>query len=485
MSHHERLSALDASFLAIEAGGSHMHVGAVAIFDPGPLRLHDGWLDLAAIRDHIVTVTAQIPRTRQRIAVTPGLGQPVWIDHDRFEVEDHIAVHRLPPPGDAATLERRAGAVFSRPLDRRAPLWEFEIVDGLAGGRFALLAKVHHCMIDGVAGSDLLTRLLRGTPDPRPLPMTDAPAPRAAPAAPALVASELRHRLAGLRRGFARVRAALADPRSAATQVGAVGRGVAALLRDGLSSASPTSLNTGKVGPHRRLAVLRLDLEDLKLVKRTLGGSINDVALAAVAGALRRTLARRGADPSRLTDVRAMVPVSTRAVAARGALGNEVAMLLHALPVDERDPAARLRKVVATTRWLKEQSQQATSARAIEQLADATTSLLLSGMLTIATRRRAFNLVVTNVPGPPFPLWLLGAPLRELYPVVPLFENQSVGVAMFSYHGTMFVALNADADAVADLDHLAADLATSAVELVAAARAAPAVVDQSRSKRTP
>jgi WS/DGAT/MGAT family acyltransferase len=241
------------------------------------------------------------------------------------------------------------------------------------------------------------------------------------------------------------------------------------LVRDGLSPASPTSLNPGRIGPRRRFGVLRLDLEELKRVKRSLGGSINDVALAAVAGALRRTLVRRGTDPTRLTDVRAMVPVSTRAAGDRGALGNDVALRLHRLPVDEPDPAARLRKVVETTRWLKEGSQQAASTRAFEQLADRTTSTLVSSLLALATRRRAFNLVVTNVPGPPFPLWLLGAPLRELYPLVPLFENQTVGVAMFSYHGTMFVGLSADAEAVTDLDDLRGDLAASAGELLAAA----------------
>jgi diacylglycerol O-acyltransferase / wax synthase len=470
MTHHERLSALDTAFLAIESGRTHMHVGAIAVFEPGPLRATDGRLDVAAIRDHVVAATAEVPRTRQRIARTPGFGQPVWVDHERFTASDHVPVHRLRPPGDGAALRRHAAAVFSRPLDRTRPLWELEIVDGLADGGFALIAKIHHCMIDGIAGADLLTRLLSGTSEPRPARAASASPIRRAPARLQLLASELRHRVAGLTAAAAAVRAAIADPRSAVARARSLAHGMAALLREGLTPASPTSLNPGQIGPRRSFQVLRLDLEEMKLVKRTLGGSINDVALAAVAGALRRTLARRGGDPARLTDVRAMVPVSTRAAGARGALGNDVALRLQRLPVDEPDPATRLRKVVETTRWLKDQSQQAASARAFEHLADGTTSSLVSGLLSIATRRRAFNLVVTNVPGPPFPLWLLGAPLRALYPLVPLFENQTVGVAMFSYRGAMFVGLSADADAVSDLDDLAADLATSTGELVAAAR---------------
>ena len=470
--HFERMSAGDATFLAVETPRAHMHVGAVAVFDGGPLTEPDGRLAFERIRDHLLGALAAFPRYRQRVVTTPVLGQPVWVDDEHFDVTYHLRHTRLPLPGDQRQLKRLAGRIFSQRLDRAHPLWELWLVEGLDGGQVAIIAKIHHCLLDGVAGVSLLTALLRGTPDATVAPPRGWPAPRPAPRGRELVRGEVGHQLATLGRGL-RALATRREPgtwdRTRAGVAGAVG-----LLRRGLVPASPTPWNARHVGPHRRFDVATLELGRIKLVKDSLGGTVNDVALTVVTGALARTLRRHGVDPATVRDFRALVPVNVRPDAARGALGNHVAMLLAPLPIDAAEPLQRYQRVCETTRWLKHQAGHTAGAALLTQLADATATGLLGAIFGTAIRLRAFNAVVTNVPGPPFPLWLLGARLQEIYPLVPLFETQGLGVALLSYAGRMFVGLSADWHGLDDLHDLALDL-TAELDLLVdlAASASP------------
>ncbi|MBK9033359.1 MAG: wax ester/triacylglycerol synthase family O-acyltransferase [Myxococcales bacterium] len=474
MGHFERMTAGDATFLAVETPRAHMHVGAVAIFDGAPLTEPDGRLQFERVRDHLLGALAAFPRYRQRVVATPLLGQPVWVDDDHFDVAYHLRHTRLPLPGDERQLKRLAGRILSQRLDRAHPLWELWLVEGLDDGRIAIIAKVHHCLLDGVAGVSLLTALLRGTPDATVAPPTGWAPPRPGPAGPALVRAELAHRLAALGRGAR----ALVTTRDRATwdRTRAAALGAAGLLRHGLVPASPTPLNARHIGPHRRFDVATLDLGRIKAVKDVLGGTVNDVVLAVVTGALARTLRRHGVAPADVPDFRALVPVNIRPDDARGALGNHVAMLLASLPIDGADPAARYQRVRETTRELKHHAGHTDGAALITRLADATVTGLAGAVFNTAIRLRAFNTVVTNVPGPPFPLWLLGARMQAIYPLVPLFETQGLGVALLSYAGRMFVGLNADWHGLDDLHDLALDLEAELdllLELAASRRLAP------------
>lgn len=470
--HFERMSAGDATFLAVETPRAHMHVGAVAVFDGGPLTEPDGRLAFERIRDHLLGALAAFPRYRQRVVTTPVLGQPVWVDDEHFDVGYHLRHTRLPLPGDQRQLKRLAGRIFSQRLDRAHPLWELWLVEGLDGGQVAIIAKIHHCLLDGIAGVSLLTALLRGTPDATVAAPRGWPAPRPAPRRRELVRGELAHHVATLGRG-ARALTIAREPatwdRARAGVAGAIG-----LLRRGLVPASPTPWNARHIGPHRRFDVATLELGRIKLVKDSLGGTVNDVALTVVTGALARTLLRHGVDPSTVRDFRALVPVNVRPDAARGALGNHVAMLLAPLPVEVAEPLARYQRVRETTRWLKQQAGHTAGAALLTQLADATATGLLGTIFSTAIRLRAFNAVVTNVPGPPFPLWLLGARLHEIYPFVPLFETQGLGIALLSYTGRMFVGLSADWHGLDDLHDLALDLDTELALLVDLAASQPA-----------
>ncbi len=457
MSFHERLSALDASFLGIESDVAHMHVGALAVFDGGPLRQGEG-IDFERIRGYVDSALSSVPRYRQGLSWVPGLGHPVWVDDDHFNIHYHLRHTALPRGGDERALKRLAGRIFSQKLDRSRPLWEFWVVEGLPGDQFALIPKLHHCMIDGVAGVDFMARLLRPTADASEPERGEPFEARRAPSAAKLFASELGYRAGASRRALDRTRNAVHDFRGWLGETRDKISDVSSALRAGLSPASPTPLNPRHIGPHRRFDVCRLELDRVKEVKRRLGGTVNDVVLATATAALSRFLARRGVDVSKLDDYRALVPVNVRSKLDASAGGNRVAMMLAKLPIDERDCRRRYERVIEMTTHLKTESGQASGSQLLQQIGDATTPNLVRDVFRVAGMVRAFNVVITNVPGPPFPLYLLGAKLDSIFPLVPLFENQGVGIALFSYDGGLYWGLAADWSSVPDLHELADDL---------------------------
>jgi WS/DGAT/MGAT family acyltransferase len=470
MTDAERLTALDAAFLDLESENALMNIGAIAVFDAGPLRLAHGGIDFESVRAAIEAALDRVPRYRQRIVRVPVLGQPVWVDDERFNLRYHVRHTALPRPGDDRQLRRMAARVFSQKLDRSRPLWEMWVVEGLEGDRFAIVAKAHHCLADGVAGVGVITSLLRFGPDAvRPAP--SAWSPTARPGGLALLRSELRHRTRGPAALIAAAQRLRSSPRETLQRAGATARGLVDTLRTGLRPADATPLNPRLSSSFRRFDGAALSLDEVKEVKNSLGGKVNDVALATAVGALRRFLDRRGVAVERLADFRALIPVDTGGRTRGAGLGNRVALMIAELPLSEADPAQRYRRVCEGMAFLKEQSQQKQSAELIEEVGDMTSSHLVSELFQAAARLRSYNVVITNVPGPPVPLYLLGARLREVYPLVPLFANQALGLALISYAGTLFWGLNAEWEAMPDLHELVGDLHAAFDELLALARA--------------
>jgi WS/DGAT/MGAT family acyltransferase len=459
---------VDNSFLAIEGPNAHMHVGAVTLFDAGPLRRLDGGIDIERIRDYVDARLHLMPRYRQRLAPVPLGTRLVWVDDDHFNIHYHVRHTSLPRPGDERQLKRLAARIASQQLDRAKPLWEMWIVEGLADGRFALVAKTHHCMIDGLSGVDLLAVLLSPTPEPT-VPPAPSWIPRPAPGRVALLTAEWLRRVGEPLALAADLPVTLCHPRQ---WLGRAVEGVTAIaetLGAAMYSASATPFNQ-PIGPHRRFDWLQMSLDAVKEVKNRLGGTVNDVVLATVAGALRRFLERRRINPDVLA-IRANVPVSLRSEEERGTFGNRIAIWMADLPVGEADPVRRLAAVRATTARLKE-SRQAMGAEALAAVSEWTSSTLLALAVQLSTRARPFNLVVTNVPGPQIPLYLLGAELRECYPMVNLLANQGLGIALFSYAGALCWGFIADWDLVPDLHELVLAVDASFAELRAAPRAA-------------
>jgi WS/DGAT/MGAT family acyltransferase len=456
-SHHERLSALDAMFLEIEDANTHMHVGAIGIFDAKPLARPHGGLDIERIRRLAGPSLARNGRFRQRIDRVPILGHPVWVDDERFNLDYHLRHTALPEPGDERQLKRLMGRVMSQKLDLHKPLWEMWFVEGLERDRFAVITKAHHCMIDGISGVDLLGMLMgpdagtEGAEAQAEASGSHRWLPRPAPNALKLLADEARRRavlpLNALRTG----REALGHPGRAVTALREALESLGEALGAGLSGGSRTPLNPD-IGPHRRFDWLRIDLDAAKDVKNRLGGTVNDVVLAAAAGALRSFLAGRGVEVDAL-DFRAQVPVNIRSNDERGRLGNRITLLFAKLPVAEPDPRRRFERVVETTSALKA-SHQGRGTELLEKIADWTAKEVLAGLALLTARQLAYNVVVTNVPGPQFPVYLLGARMLEVYPLVPLFKNQGLGIALFSYQGSLFWGFNADWDALPDLHDL-------------------------------
>jgi WS/DGAT/MGAT family acyltransferase len=457
MPNAERLTGLDASFLALERGGAHMHVGSVLVLD-GPAPEYDDLVEAIAGRLHLV------PRYRRRLAFPPfGVSRPVWVDDPHFNVRYHLRHTGLPAPAGEAELRTLAGRVFSQQLDRDKPLWEIWLVDRVREDRFALICKTHHAMVDGISGVDILSVLLDADPEPPPREPAPVWAARPAPSRAALFAEALLERAD---EPVHVVRDALAHPDRAGAEAGRAAAGLAAMLAAGIAGAPPSPINV-PIGPHRRFAWVSGELARFKAIKDALGGTINDVVLTVVAGALRALLLRRGREPEGL-ELKAMVPISVRAESERGALGNRVAAMYAPLPVGLADPLERFAHVHAAMAGLKE-SGQAVGAQAITRLADAAAPTVLSQAARLQSRQRFFNLTVTNVPGPPVPLYLLGRRLREFYPQVPLVLNTALGIAVMSYAGEVCFGLLGDYDALPDLDDVAADLAGAIAGLSRAA----------------
>jgi WS/DGAT/MGAT family acyltransferase len=362
---------------------------------------------------------------------------------------------------------RMTGRVFSQALDRSRPLWEVWLVEGLSGGRFAVLSKTHHALVDGISGVDILTVLFDASPEPMPVGPPDQEwVPRPLPSGAQLLADALLERATVPGEMVRGVRAALRGPRTVARELtrslGALGE----LALTGLQPAPSTLFNV-PIGPHRRFTWVRGDLNQFKAVKNALSGTVNDVVLSVVAGALGRYMRRGGADTDGL-ELRAMVPVSVRADVERGALGNRVAAMWAPLPVGISDPVERLRTISASMQELKE-SGQAVGAQVLTRLSGFAPATIMSQAARLQARQRLFNLVVTNVPGPQFPLYLLGRELEAIFPMVPLTKNTALGIAIMSYNGQLNFGLAGDYDALADLDVLADELRASIEEIAAAA----------------
>ncbi len=463
--HYERLGALDASFLGIEDGNCHMHVGGVLIFDAGPLRASAGGIDIERIRQAIHARLHLVPRFRQRLAYVPYERIPIWVDDDRFRLAYHVRHTALPHPGDERVLKRLVGRIMSQALDRKRPLWEMWVAEGLEGDRFALISKTHHCMIDGISGADLMSVIL--SPHPESEPGAPEPwRPRPQPDDTTLVVDELTRRAAQPVAMARAVYRAVRDPDGALREVTDAAMGVMETLVPALLPGSHTPLNV-EVGPHRRFDWTEMPLADLKAVKNVLGGTLNDVVLATVSGALRTFFSQRGLDPD-LLEIRAMVPVSVRTQDERGQLGNRVTQLTAPLPVTLADPVERLHAVRRTTAGLKE-SRQALGGEVLSAISEWTVPNLLVQAVRLAGRRRPYNLIVTNVPGPQIPLYLQGALMRTSYPVVPLFENLALVVGLFSYNGGLYWGINADWEQIPDLHDFVLALEASFAELQEAA----------------
>ncbi|MEA2389131.1 MAG: diacylglycerol O-acyltransferase / wax synthase, partial [Thermoleophilaceae bacterium] len=398
-----------------------------------------------------------------------GQGRPRWVDDPHFNLNYHVRHTALPEPGTEDQLKRLAGRVFSQRLDRDKPLWEMWVVEGLDGGdRFAVLSKTHHALVDGVSGIDIMSILFDTKPEPDAPPPAEEkrwlPAPT--PSGAQLLAEALFERAtvpAEIARG---ARALVRGPRRIAGAALGSAAGVGSMVRAGLSPAPKTPYNE-RIGPHRRFTWVRMQLADVKSIKNSLGGTVNDVMLATVAGALGRHLRRRGVDVTGL-ELKAMVPVSVRSEEARGALGNQVAAMMAPLPVGLEDPVERMERISDSMAHLKS-GGQAVGAQVLTELTGFAPPNIMSQAARVVARQRMFNLVVTNVPGPQFALYMMGRKLEGLFPMVPLAPNQALGVAIMSYNGTINFGLVGDFDLMADLDDLADDLHAALAELADAA----------------
>jgi WS/DGAT/MGAT family acyltransferase len=459
---HERLSAQDASFLAFERVGTPMHVGSVVTFalEPGAAPI-----DVARLRRYVDSRLPALPHYRMRLAQTP-LGHPVWVDDDRFELAYHVRRAALPAPGGEAELKELAGQLFSWPLALGRPLWEMWLVEGLAGGRLALVLKIHHCMVDGATGVSILTALLSTSPreEFEPAPRWRA---RPAPGPLELGVEDVARRLAAPLSLARALRDALGRPEPAARAVRAGAEAVWQALRDDFHSPARSALNR-PIGTQRRMDWRALDLAAVKEVKKRLDGTVNDVVLAVVSGALRRFLLERRVRLDELP-FRVAIPVNMRGDPAQTTGSNRVAALLLELPLAERDPVRRFRAIRAATERLKS-SRSAQGIDLLTRFADWTGSDLLTALgARFVSALRPYHMIVTNVPGPSFPLYLLGARQEALYPQLPLFEGQGLGVAVMSYCGQVGFGLLADRDAVPDLERFAAAIDAAFAELALAA----------------
>ena len=459
----DRLTGLDASFLHLERDGAHMHVASTVIFE-GPAPEYGEFCRHIGSRLHLV------PRFRQKLRFVPfDLGRPVWEDDPHLNLGYHVRHTALPPPGDDDQLRTFAARVFSQRLDRSKPLWELWLVDGLEGGRFAVVGKSHHALVDGVSGVDITTVLYDTEREPQDPPDSDEWLPGPGRSDAQLVGETLAERLTSPAEIVRTARAALRGPRqilrAGREALGAVGE----LGRAGM--AAPSSPFNVEIGPYRRFAWVRYDLADFKLVKNELGGTVNDVVLAAVSGALGRYLRAHGHSTHEL-ELRAMVPISVRTTDEQGALGNRVTAMMATLPLWCEDPVERLESIRSRMGDLKD-SRQAMGASLMTELTGFAPPTIAGQAARLQARQRFFNLVVINIPGPQFPLYCLGREMEAVIPMVPLAGNQAVCFAIMSYNGQVNFGLTGDYDAMPDLDTLAEDLNASIAELVEAAGGKP------------
>lgn len=462
----DRLSALDASFLYLEQATTPMHVGAVSLFRR-PKSGFDYDRLVALIEERI----GLVPRYRQKVREIPGwFARPVWVDDADFDINYHVRRSTLPRPGSDAQLHELVARLISRPLDHTRPLWEMNLVEGLARNRIAVVTKTHQAMIDGISAIDI-GQVILDVCATQPDSPEDLWMPQPEPSSFELVWDAVAEVVA-------RPREIVDNARTAALGGLATVRTVAGAVA-GLSSAVRTAARPSPGGPlnvpistQRRFAVARTRLEDYRTVRRAHGGDVNDVVLTVVAGALRNWLLSRGEPVNAAATIRAMAPQSVRADPGEqgdgSLLGNHVASYLVDLPVGEPNPVVRLHHVSHAMREHKE-SGQSVGADALIRLGGFAPPTMHSLGARVASgfSQRIFNLVITNVPGPQFPLYSAGARMLEMYPVVPLAKNQAVSVGITSYDGGLYYGLNADRDAMADVDVLAGLIEESLEELLA------------------
>ena len=457
--------------MLVEHDGTQPHVCAVALFDPPSGAPKSGALEIGRVREYVASRLHLLPRYRQRLAFVPIQGLPIWIDDARFDLSYHVQHAGLPRPGGRRELQVLAARIASQPLDRERPLWEISFVEGLAGGGFAAIAKVHHCMVDGVSGVGVMTALLLPTPE-----ASFEPARPWTPRPPPTVLTLLADSVAGLAgAGTAALRAAgSALSRPLETGAGTLRLAASAwqTIATGVSPLSRTPLNR-PIGRRRRVDWRSLDLAEMRELRKRLDGSLNDVALSVVTGALARYL-RKHRVPMRGLDFRIVVPVDVRRSDDGPDAANRVSAWFVTLPLGEKNPLRRFQKIREQTRARKA-SGAADAIDAFLRFADASGSTPLTAFgVRLVTSLRPYHMVVTNVHGPEVPLYLLGARMREFHPLLPLFANQGLAIAMMSYAGRIHIGLNADWDAVRDVGALADQLEPSLHELREAAERRPA-----------
>jgi WS/DGAT/MGAT family acyltransferase len=459
----DRLNPLDVYFLYLEGRTTPMHVGGLAVFEPPSEGFdYDTFVSLIERRISLV------PRYRQKVRSVPGhLANPVWVDDSDFDIGYHVRRSALPRPGSDEQLRELVARVQSRALDRNRPLWEMYLVEGLAGGRFAVIHKTHHAMVDGIDAVDIGQVILDTTPVPREIP-EDLWMPRSEPGSASLVIDAVTDLIRRPTAVVDTVRIGVADARNVASQVSSAVTGVLSAARV-IARPAPDSPLNSSIGSQRRFAVARTELEDYKKVRKQRGGTVNDVVLATVAGAIRGWMMSRGEPVAPSTTVRALVPVSIRGDSDVEQPGNRVSSYLVDLPVGEPNPMVRLSQVSYAMKAHKE-SGQSVGAEALAALSGFAPPTLhaLGARAASSFTRRLFNVVVTNVPGPQFPLYASGARMLEMFPVIPLAARQAVSIGLTSYDGGVFYGLNADRDAMHDVEVLGSLLEESLAELVTA-----------------
>jgi len=471
----DRLSALDVSFLTNESSTAHMHVGGLMIFE-GPPPSYDELLEHIHGRLHLV------PRFRHKLAFPPApTGRPFWVDDSAFNLSYHVRHSALPAPGSEEQLRNMASRVFSQRLDRTKPLWELWFVQGLTRKRFALVTKTHHALVDGVSGVDIATVLF----DVQPVPEPDQPehewVPSPSPSGAQLLAKDAEAVASAPVRFLRRVERAIENPRDTLHQVSEAAEAVGEVGWNFANPAPEVPLNQA-IGSHRRFFWVRSDLATFKRIKDTFGGTVNDVVLAVVAGAMRRWLISRGVRTEGL-ELRAQVPVSIRGEDEHGKLGNRLAVVRGPVPVYAEDPVRRLALCREEMEGIKH-SKQALGAEVISRFNDFAPPTLLAQAARINFSTRLFNLVVTNVPGPQFPLYLIGRELEDVFPVGFLPPNQVLFIAIMSYNGEINFGLLGDYDAMYDLEFVAAAFEDSVAELADAADADAASAPAPESTKT-
>jgi WS/DGAT/MGAT family acyltransferase len=473
---YDRLSAQDNNFVLWERGNVRMHIASVLVCDAGPLRKREGGIDVELFKCATESFLHLVPRYRQRLHEIPFFGHSVWVDDPHFDLDYHIRHTALPVPGSADQLKRLSARIMAQPLDRKRPLWETWVVEGLEGDRFAMITKIHHCMIDGASGVDLAYIQMSPTPEVRELGTPPPFHPRPAPSRFELWRAEVTRQL-GIPFEIVRdFRQFTADAEDLGEELLTRAKAVVNTLGMG-TSADDTPIN-GRVGPHRRFDWLSCQVDDLKAIRKAWGCTINDVVLTIVTGAIREYLVSRRVDPA-LIDFRVSSPVSVRKEEERGTMGNKVSSWIIPLPIAYANPREQLDAIHALTRELKE-SRQALGVEMMMQVAEWTPSVLLS--LGARAMSGPINTIVTNVPGPQIPLYFHGARVREIYPMVPLMDGMGLGIAVTSYAGTMNFGFNADPDIVPDLERFTEMMRRSlervageaGVTLTEAAKPAPA-----------